>query len=230
MNTKITKPQITRPEVFPELAYLENMVKIQNEKGMSFITTGVPSYGNNQPVSAYDHVMTEPNGVATDTLFMSSGGGFISPGNDIKIYSVTHGTVFGLIPNGSGPLGTGSWYAGYFPDAIYESINPFSSSVEWSKKTRDAGSIEVLDANGVPQFNYNLGAGLITFLYETPNEKYACLLFDFDVVLNQDVGFFTGYVPMESAMFYRYQTEMNPPYQDQRGSVGRYATDLIKSK
>lgn len=177
------------------------------------IYTGIPvGHAVNSIVDA-NTVMNMPNaqviGNENVQMYYLDGtpvsGGYASPGNDVKVLEIFEGMVLALIPIGNGPEGDGQWVIGFFePSTLGNTIKINYNTIVWN----NAENKTVVDSNG--NFLYSLPANqLIQFLYETPNNNYACILFN-----NESGALATGYVPMSEGAFYRYSYKRTGPLQE----------------
>ena len=174
-----------------------------SKQSTEFITTGIPTGHAVNSVVDGTIVMNMPNaqvmGNQNVQMVYLNGTpvsyGYASPGNDVKVLEIFEGMLLVLVPVGSGAEGDGQWTIGYFETSVLgNSLGINANTVTWN----DNSTKTVVDGNG--NYIYSLPATqTIQFLYETPNNNYACILFNGS---NGDLQ--TGYVPMSIGTFYRY--------------------------
>ena len=197
--------KITASETFDKLitGKIFKGTMSSSKQSTELITTGIPVGHAVNSIVAGNTVMNMPNAqvigdqnvpmVYLDGTYVPYG--YASPGNDVKVLEIFEGKLLVLVPVGNGPEGDGQWSIGYFDTSVLgNTVGINHNTITWN----DASNKTVVDSNG--NFMYSLPATqIIQFLYETPNNNYACILFN-----GSNGELQTGYVPMSDGAFYRY--------------------------
>lgn len=222
-NSKINEKE-THKEVAKNNISKKDVFKYpKKDTPLELIVTGVPTgYPVNSTVPANTAVQMPNAQVYGDSnvpLCYLDGsevpGGYASPGNDIKILEIFEGMLLVLVPVGSGAEGNGQWVIGYMETSVLGNtvwIN--ANTVTWN----NANEKVVYDSNGNTLCIIS-ATQPIQFLYETPNNDYACILFN-----DSDGNLLTGYVPMYYGTFYRQDYLPSSPYPNAPGILNGGST------
>ena len=215
MNTKTDLKTI-----FPALADLNDKIKMVNgklildeQKAQELIATGVPTgHGVNTVVPNWEIPINSPNAIVfpggnIPMVYLNNdevSGAFASGGNELKILEIYSRKILALVPYGNGPTGiNNTWLIGYFEQnylngyiGVYQPSNPDGSlTIDWNYQ----GEHELVNIDGINGTSAWVdSSACLAFLYETPSEEYACILYA------DNSGYHTGYAPVGDGHFYRH--------------------------
>ena len=169
------------------------------------IKTNIPIGYKVNSIVPGNTVMDMPNATAVEKnnvpIVNLSGavvsGGYASPGNSIKVLEIFEGKILALVPIGNKISIDTKWVIGYFElKTLGTSIKINYNTISWYGSENKI----VYDKEGNVMYSLPTNQ-VIQFLYETSDNKYACILFN-----GNNGELVTGYVEMKAGLFYRDNT------------------------